>query len=351
MSWRTNVLRPNSMPQAPAPRDRVDVLRRVSTTRWLMGVMRANTYMFALILAIVLLIANIVVLPAFGEPSSYAATLAGLAPFALVGMASTPSILSGGIDVSIGPLVGLLGIVYVVYLQPHGLGNPALTIPVMLIIGAAMGLLNGFLVAVLRYQPVIATLCMYFILGGLSEEILPSARQAPAGWTDHLGGSVGPVPGGLITILVPLLLWLLLARRTSFVKTLLAVGGSDTATLTAGINVARVRLWAYAIGGLIAGIAALSLTGLTRDADPTIGAQYTLVALAGVSIGGTVIGGGRGGLIGAVFGAACIFLIQNLVSNLGFSPFWLQVVYGAVLVITMVLSRHRTKISASEDLA
>jgi ribose transport system permease protein len=316
----------------------------------LAALMRKNTYVFALLLAVALFIANVAVLPAFGAPSSYPATLGGLAPFALVGMASAPAILSGGIDVSIGPLVGLLGIVYVVYLQPHGLGEPLPAIAITLLVGAAIGLLNGSLIAVLRYQPVIATLCMYFILGGVGELILPSARQAPPSWTDRLGGSIGPVPGGLITILIPPLVWLLLARRTAFVKTLLAVGGSDTAALTAGINVTRVRLLAYASGGLIAGIAALALTGLTRDADPTIGAQYTLVALAGVSIGGTVIGGGRGGLVGAIFGAACIFLIQNLVSNLGFSPFWLQVVYGAVLVVTMLLSRHRTKISASEEL-
>jgi ribose transport system permease protein len=349
MSWLTNVLGQNRT-SAPEPPARLDAAGQATVAGRLVSFMRANTYMFALIFAVALFVANIAVLPAFGAPSSYAATLGGLAPFALVAMASAPAILAGGIDVSIGPLVGLLGIVYVVYLQPHGLGGPAVSIAVILCLGAAIGLLNGFLIAVLRYQPVIATLCMYFILGGVGEAILPTARQAPPGWTDDLGGSIGGIPGGLITILVPLLVWFVLAWRTPFVKTLLAVGGRDTAALTAGINVTRVRLIAYGFGGLIAGIAALALTGLTRDADPTIGAQYTLVALAGACIGGTVIGGGRGGLLGTVFGAACIFLIQNLLSNTGFSPFWLQVVYGAVLVLTMILSRHRVASSSSQDL-
>jgi ribose transport system permease protein len=337
----------SSQAQAPAPRTRRGSSRRLIAAGSVLEVMRRRTYLFALFFAIALFIANIGVLPAFGAPGSYASTLGGLAPLALVAMASVPAILAGGIDVSVGPLVGLLGIVYVVYLQPNGLGGPVPAILITLGAGALMGLLNGFLIAVVRYQAVIATLCMYFILSGVGEAILPQARQTPGGWLDDLGASIGPVPGGLITILVPLVAWFALGRWTSFVGTLLAVGARDTAALTAGINVTRVRLVAYAAGGLLAGIAALALTGLTRDADPTLGAQYTLVALAGASIGGIVINGGRGGLLGAVLGAACIFLMQNLLSNLGISAFWLQVTYGAVLVITIVFSGHRAASSSS----
>jgi ribose transport system permease protein len=346
MSWLTNVA--GSSEAEIASGDAHPLRGRTLVGRTL-GLMRRHTYLFALVLAIGLLIANIGVLPAFGDPSSYAPTLGGLAPFALVAMASVPAILAGGIDVSIGPLVGLLGIIYVVYLQPHGLGGPLPSIVIILGGGILMGLVNGFLIAVVRYQAVIATLCMYFILSGVGEAILPTAQESAPAWIDNLGGSFGPVPGGLITVLLPLLGWLFLAQRTSFVRTLLAVGARDTAALTAGINVTAVRLVAYTLGGLMAGIAALSLTGLTRDADPTLGAQYTLIALAGASIGGTVINGGRGGLLGPVFGAASIFLLQNLLTNLGFSAFWLQLVYGAVLIVTIILSRHRAA-SSSEDI-
>ncbi len=306
----------------------------------LITVLRTNTYAFALVLAIALLIANILVLPAFGDPDTYATTIAGLAPFALVAMASTPQIMSGGggIDVSIGPMVGLIGVVYVVYLQPHGLGDPELAIPICVLLGAGIGLLNGFNIAVLRYQPVIATLCMYFILIGVSQWILPAAQSTTGGWTDHLTGSLGPIPDGLIIILIPLAVWAFLKRRTSFVKTLQAVGGSDRAALTAGINVTRVRLIAYSLGGAFAAVAAFALIGLTRGADPTIGQQYTLVGIAAVSLGGTVMNGSRGGILGGVFGAACIFLIQNLLSNLGVAPTWFQVAYGGVLVGAVVLS-------------
>jgi ribose transport system permease protein len=306
------------------------------------ALMRNNTYLFSLILTVGLVIANVVVLPAFGDPSSWAAELAGLAPFALVAMASTPSILSGGggIDVSIGPLVGLIGIIYVQYLQPAGIGGPELAIPICVGIGAAVGAFNGTMIAFARYQPVIATLCMYFILSGLGEQIMPTPVFAQPAWIDNLAGSYGPIPGGLITMGVPLLIWAFLMYRTAFVRTLFAVGGNDAAALTAGIDVRAVRVAAYTLGGIFAAFAGFALTGLIRDGDSTIGVSYTLVALAAVSLGGTVFGGGRGGLLGALFGAASIYLIQNLLTNLGVSAFWLQIVYGAVLVAAIVLS-HR----------
>jgi ribose transport system permease protein len=312
--------------------------------------MRARTYLFALVLAAVLVVVNIIVLPAFADPHSYAPTFAGLAPFALVGVASTPSIMSGGggIDVSIGPMTGLIAIIYVVYLQPNGMGSALLAIPIVLLIGAGFGALNGVMITKLRYQPVIATLGMYFVLGGIGEQILATPRQT-GGWTNHLAGSIGPIPGGLILIAVPLVIWALLLKRTAFIKTLRALGGNDVAAYTAGINVANVRIFAYALGGFFAAIAAFSLTALTRDADSTLGVQYTLVALAAACLGGTIFGGGRGGVLGAVFGAACIYLIQNLLTNLDVSSFWVQVVYGSVLVVAVVYSHGLVETSSDQE--
>ncbi len=297
---------------------------------------RGHTYSFALALTAVLLVANVIVLPAFSDPHSYAATLAGFAPFALIAMANTPAIMSGGIDVSIGPMAGVIGIIYVVYLQPHGMGGPLLGVPIALLIGAGVGTLNGVLVAKLRYQPVIATLCMFFVLGGVGEQILPTPRQSTGGWTDSLAGSIGPIPGGLVTISIPLVIWAVLLRRTAYIKALRALGGNDIAAYTGGANVTAARIVAYALGGLFAAIAAFSFTALTRNADPTLGGQYTILALAGVSLGGTVIHSGRGGIVGGVFGAASIYLIQNLLTNFNVSSDWVQVVYGGILVVALL---------------
>jgi ribose transport system permease protein len=204
--------------------------------------------------------------------------------------------------------------------------------------GAMVGAVNGVLTTILRYQAVVATLCMYFMLQGVGEWLLPAPQIAPANWTDTLAGSIGPIPGAVVTIGAPLLLWFALARLTTFISTVYAVGGDDVAALTAGINVSAVRIMAYTVGGVVAAIAAFALTGLVRDADPTLGATYTLIAIAAVSLGGTVFGGGRGGLVGSLCGAACIYLIENLLTNLGVSQYWLQVVYGVVLVVAIILS-------------
>jgi ribose transport system permease protein len=307
--------------------------------------------MFALVLTVVLIVVNIIVLPRFGNPDTYAATFADLVPLALVAVASTPAMMSGpgGIDVSVGPIAGLIGIIYVVYLQPHGMGGPLLAIPIALLIGAGIGVVNGVLIAKFRYQPVIATLCMYFIIGGFSEEILPTPR-ATNGWMTDLVGSIGPIPGGLVMLGVPLVIWALILRWSAFIRTLRAIGGNSIAAYTAGVDVTTARIVAYALGGFFAAIAGFSLIAVTRNADPALGAQYTILAFAAVSVGGTVFGGGRGGIVGAVLGAACIYLIENLLTNVNASSYWAQVAYGAVLVIAMVYSSRYVPKSADQEM-
>jgi ribose transport system permease protein len=184
---------------------------------------------------------------------------------------------------------------------------------------------------------VIATLAMYFVLSAIAQKLAPTPRFAGANWTDHLTRSVGPVPVGALVTAVPLAAWAAL-RRGAFVRQLLAVGGNDAAAFTAGVRVTAIRIAAYALGGALAAVGAFALTGLTRDGDATIGAQYTLVALAAVVLGGTPLSGGRGGLFGSVVGAACLLLIQDLVTALRVSALWPQVIYGAILLGAVVLS-------------
>ena len=117
-----------------------------------------------------------------------------------------------------------------------------------------------------------------------------------------------------------------------------SIGGDAPTAFASGVNVAVVRIVAYALGGMFAAIAGVALTGLIHSADSSLGLQYTLIAIAAVSLGGTPIGGGRGGLVGALLGATCVFLIQNLLSTLNISAQWLNVVYGCILIIAVVLS-------------
>jgi ribose transport system permease protein len=302
-----------------------------------LDLLRARTFMFALVLAIALFVANLIVQSSFVSSSGLPETLADLAPFAIVAMASAPSILTGGLDLSVGPVLSLTNVMMVAVLLPHGLGNPAASIPILLALGAAVGALSGALISYLRLPAIITGLGALFIVTGVGQQILLTPEQAQSNWTEHLGGKFGPVPGGLVTIVVPLLVWFAL-KRTPFVKAMFSVGGDAPTAFASGMNVGAVRIVAYALGGMFAAIAGLALTGLIRSADSSLGLQYTLIAIAAVSLGGTPVGGGRGGLVGALVGAACIYLIQNLLSGLNISALYLNVVYGCVLIAAVVLS-------------
>ncbi|MFZ0040699.1 MAG: ABC transporter permease [Solirubrobacteraceae bacterium] len=303
------------------------------------GALRARPWGFATVLAIALLVANTIARSSFAAASSWPANLATFAPFALAAMASTPQILSGGgnIDISIGPLLNLVNIVIVAVLIPDGAGSPWIAIPAALALGAVVGAINGVLVSVMRFQAVLATLCTLFVLEGVAEKVLPNPTTGKTAWLIHLGDKVGPVPGALILILVVFLFWWGLGK-TAYISTLFSVGGDDVASFSAGVNVTAVRVIAFTLGGLIAGVAGIALAAATQSADSSQAIQYTLPALAAVAIGGTSLLGGRGSLLGSLAGAAIVYLIQSLLDSLAVSDLWLQVAYGVLLLLAIVLS-------------
>lgn len=305
--------------------------------------LRTQTYAFALVLAVGLLVANLVKLPSFGSPDNLDANLALFAPFALVAIASTPAILSGGggIDISVAMIAGLVSNVLILHLLPGSLGHPLVAVPIVLAIGAAIGLLNGFSVAILRYQPVIATLCTMFVIQGINKKIAGEPIAAPPSWLDDLAEGFGPIPGGLVLLAGPVLVWILL-QRTPFHRTLLAVGGNDATAYSAGVNVTAVRLIAYALGGAFASVAGIAIAVLLHSSDATAGLEYILIALAAVALGGTPLMGGRGGILGAILGASVIFLMQNLLSAYEVDAYWNQVVYGAMLIVGSIIGAQLT---------
>ena len=298
------------------------------------------SFAFALVLVVALLIANLVM-----ESGGFGLTdqLGNFAPIALAAMASSPAIISGGggIDLTISPLMTLTSGVFLVWLVPSGLAG-VVAIPIVLAIGAAVGTINGLIIVGLRVQPVVATLSMYFVLLGVDLSIVPTPVDLQSSsWVSHLAHSVGPIPGPLFTLAVPIVIWFLLGR-TPFRRTLYAVGSNDATAFASGVNVGLVRVIAYALGGLFAGIGGLALTGLVASVDASLASTYTLLAIASVALGGTSLWGGRGGLFGALLGAAAIYLLQNFLTLAQIDPSWLQVMYGVMLVVAVVLSGFTT---------
>ena len=300
------------------------------------GVQRAvRTYSFgfAALLTVALLITNIATVHGgFG----WSDQLANVAPMAIAALASAPSIIGGGFDLSISPLIVLTNCVFIVWLIPHGLGG-AVSVPIILGIGLGVGLLNGLLIVLLRVQPIVVTLAMFFSLQGIDLLIAPNpASVTSTGWLRHLASTIGPVPGAFVTIGVPLLIWFAL-RFVPFRRLLYAVGSNDATAFSSGVNVNMVRIASYALGGLFAGFGGLALTALVSSADASNATEYTLTGIAAVVLGGTSLAGGRGGLMGPLLGAFSIYLLENLLATFAINPAYLQIVYGGILIVAVVL--------------
>jgi ribose transport system permease protein len=142
-----------------------------------------------------------------------------------------------------------------------------------------------------------------------------------------------------VPIVVVLVAWLGFTRLPLY-RLLVGTSDDERAVYTSGIDTARVKLVAYAFGGLLAGVAGIALSAVLGSADPTVGPNYTLTAIAAAVLGGVSLAGSRGGMLNALLGALAIFLLQNLLTSLHTSPFLLQVAYGAVLVGAVALNGH-----------
>jgi ribose transport system permease protein len=305
----------------------------VTSGRGVQRAARTYSFGFAALLTVALLITNIATVHGgFGWSNQ----LANVAPMAIAALASAPSIIGGGFDLSISPLIVLTNCVFVVWLIPHGLGG-AISVPIILAIGLGVGALNGVLIVVLRVQPIVVTLAMFFSLQGIDLLIAPNPASVPStGWLRHLASTIGVVPGAIITTGVPLLIWFAL-RFIPFRRLLYAVGSNDATAFSSGVNVNAVRIASYALGGFFAGFGGLALTGLVSSADASNATEYTLTGIAAVVLGGTSLAGGRGGLIGPLLGAFSIYLLQNLLATFAINPAYLQIVYGGILVVAVVL--------------
>lgn len=299
------------------------------------SLLQRRPYAIALGLAVVLLVGNVVALP--NASISYWPGLVGtIAPFVLVALASTPAILGGGIDLSVGPQVVFANVLIAAVLLPAGIDQAWQIVPIVLAVGVAIGTVNGLLVAVLRFPAIIATLCTMFVLIGVNLRLAAQPVSGTTDWISALSGRVGLFPLSLLVILVPFVIWFLLGR-TSYLRNLMAAGGDQIAAYSAGVPVSATRVLSYSLGGLFAAIGGLALTSLLRSADASQAGTMILVGLAAVALGGTAFTGGRGGLLGSLLGAICVVLIQNLLTALSVSALWVNVIYGALLIAAVVI--------------
>jgi ribose transport system permease protein len=310
--------------------------RRSGAAQWLRWrLTERRETAFALALFVVLLAVNALLNPARFAPGAWGATVGLAAPLIAASIAATPAILSGrgGIDVSIGPLMGFVNALIVqTLIADAGISSPWVVVPAALIVGAAAGALNGFLAVFVRIQPIVSTLGTYLIFTGVTLTIVPAPTGTVPPWIQSLSGHLSIVP-----VLALAAAWLGL-KQLPYYDQLMAVGSDDRASYTAGVPVALVRFLSYCLTGVFAGTAGLLLTALIGSADPNVGANFTLLSISAVALGGVSLGGGRGGFLAAVVGASDIFLLQSALTYFNVSTFVLQIAYGLILIASISLN-------------
>ena len=252
-------------------------------------------------------------------------------------------ILIKGIDLSVGSVMALAGMIAASLVTSKNEHFVLVAVLAGLGIGAALGLVNGVIVARINVPPFVATLGMLSMARGMTL-IFSQGRpipnlSAPFRWIG--GGDLFglPVPV-LILFLVFGIGWVVLSY-TTFGRYIYAVGGNEKAARTSGVSTRMVTASTYVISGLLAGLAGLVLTSRTTAALPQAGIGYELDAIAAVVIGGTSLAGGRGSLVGTLFGALIIGTINNGMDLMGVSSYYQQLLKGAIIVAAVIADQFR----------
>jgi ribose transport system permease protein len=259
----------------------------------------------------------------------------------LVSLGMLLVILTGGIDLSVGSIVALGGVLFAGMADQIGLGA---ALAVAMAAGFAAGLLNGTVIVRFKLQPFIVTLATMGILRGcvyIYTET-PIVPKHP-GFRDLGATLMGPVSVGVIIMLsCYVLVWFFL-NRTPAGRATVAIGGNEEAVRLAGVNVAGTVVLAYALSGLLAALSGAILVSRLGIAQPSLGIAYELDAIAAAVIGGAVLGGGGGGAIGTFFGVLTLGLINNLLNLHGVKSFYQEIVKGSLIILAVLAASGKTR--------
>jgi rhamnose transport system permease protein len=257
----------------------------------------------------------------------------------LIALPMTFIIITGGIDLSVGSIVGLCAILLGYSWKNFGFPLP-LAICFSLLVGAAAGFLNGIVITRVKVPPLIMTIATLALYRGLAEGISQarSVRGYPE-WFYFIGQeNLFGVPAQLWLLLIAIVVSGIVLDRTTFGRTLYAIGSNETAARFSGLPVDRVKLIIYALSGLMAGLSACVLVSRVTTTRSDMGIGYELDVIATVVLGGTSIFGGVGTIWGTVVGLAMIQLLKNGLALTGIKGDATIVVIGTVLILSTLVA-------------
>jgi erythritol transport system permease protein len=281
--------------------------------------------------------------------------------WAILAVGMTYVIIGGGIDLSIGSIVGLCGmlaggfILEGLRLSIFGIViyfSIPLVVLVVLLIGILLGAINGLIITRLGVAPFIATLGMLYMARGFA--MLRSGGETFSNLVGNpsLGNTGYPIIGATEIFRVPLVVWFALviaiiaiyvSRKTPYGRHIYAVGGNEDAAVLSGIRVNRIKIITYMLSGFMAALIGLVLTSQLVASHPAIGETYELTTIAAVVLGGTSLSGGRGSIGGSIIGALIIGVLTDGLIMVGVSSFWQTAIKGMVVILAVVIDQYQLR--------
>ena len=262
--------------------------------------------------------------------------LTQISRYGIIAVGMSLIIISGGIDLSVGYVVGFAACMYALF---SSLDVPwPLVLILTLAIGAGIGLLNGILITKVGLVPFIVTLASMKILGGATLLItrgMPISFESSLNWLGR--GHVGPIPVSVLILFLLMFLGSVFARYTETGRGLYAIGNNERAAVLSGINTKKLKTLSYIITSTLSALVGIIVAGNLALADPSLGIGYELDIIAAVVIGGVAMSGGEGHIWGSLIGAAIMGILKNSFILLGISSYWQSIVIGVVIVAAITV--------------
>jgi ribose transport system permease protein len=265
----------------------------------------------------------------------------------VVGLGQMCTILVGGIDLSVGGLMSLVSVVFVLALKATGVW----AFPLCVLVGAIAGYLNGNVLTRIKIPSFIATLGTGGILTSLALLVSPLPVDLPAsayGLLDLVNGTILGIPNLLLLTLAIFLFFYAVLRFTTVGRNIYYTGSNIKMSWMSGIDIARTRSFAFMLSGLAAAIAAILQSCSQFGGDPNLGRVYILQSIAAVVVGGTALTGGTGGAVNTLIGALILGVMENGMNVVGVDAYFQQSILGSVIIVSVALTFDRSKVSMTK---
>lgn len=260
-----------------------------------------------------------------------------------VALGMTLVIITSGIDLSVGSMMALSGMVMAMLMVAE-IPVP-LAVAAGVLLGIACGIVNGVLIAKMKLQPFLVTLGTMSVYRGITLIIsdgLP-VRGLPSGFSNTMNALNGSFPVPIIILLVFAVLMFLVIKYSKYGQYVFAIGGNEEATRLSGINTDLVKMVTYAISGFACSLAAIIFLGRLAASDPQAGASYEMNAIAAAAIGGASLAGGKGSIVGTIIGVLILQTLNNGLTLLNVQSFYQTFAIGMIIIIATIIDRYSDK--------